>query len=62
MIGALVKYHIWGRGIIIDMLVGWDGETKYLIFLDQPADWGQEQICTTIWAPNENTFEVLSEA
>ena len=61
MIGALVRDCFFGRGIIIDMLEGWDGETKYLIFLENPpADWGAKG--WTIWAPNETAFEVLSES
>lgn len=62
MIGALVRDRFFNRGIIIDMLEGSDGETKYLIFLENPLDgWGAWKN-RTIWAPNENAFEVLSEA
>jgi hypothetical protein len=61
MIGALVRDRSFGRGVIIDV-EECEGETEYLIFLENPIVWGPDEIYQTYWAPNESAFEVLSEA
>ena len=61
MIGALVRHCSHGRGVIIDV-EEYEGETEYLIFLENPIVWGPDEIYQTYWAPNESALEVLSEA
>ena len=61
MIGALVRLRAEGRGVIIDV-EECEGETKYLIFLENPIVWGPDEIYQTYWVRNETAFEVLSEA
>lgn len=62
MIGTLVRHHDHGRGVIIEKWLTGEGETEYLIFLENPIVWGPDEIYQTYWAPNESAFEVLSEA
>jgi len=61
MIGAYV-FCDHGRAVIIDTQQGHNGETEYLLFLENPIVWGPDEIYSTYWAPNETAFEVLSDA
>jgi len=61
MIGALVRHYSHGRGVIIDAEED-EGETEYLIFLDNPIVWGPDEIYRTYWVRNKSSFEVLSES
>jgi len=61
MIGALVRHCRYGRGVIIDM-EEYEGETEYLIFLENPIVWGPDEIYQTYWTNTKNSFEVLSGA
>ena len=61
MIGALVRHCSHGRGVIIDV-EECEGETEYLIFLDNPIVWGPDEIYRTYWTHIKSSFEVLSES